>query len=926
MFENLHTQKMKPYTYLLIILIQLSFCQAVKGNKRQNSIQKIEVTDSETKEPLVGASILYYGAGASQKGTLSNAEGVAYLQGESHSCTVIISYIGYKTYKGTIQLGKKKLIRIRLTPDHTILQEVVVTASESKGMTSSSKIDTQAMSHLQPSSFTDLLSLLPGGLSSNPQMGSVNTIRMREAGGLGKNYDFSSLGTAFIVDDVPIATDANLQSVPGSTSAHTGRDITSKGVDMRTLSTDNIESVEVIRGIPSVRYGDVSTGVVKIKQKEHATPLEFRFKADQFSKLFYTGKGVNINHNHLLNLHIDYMDSKIDPRNRLENFKRITSSARLQGRYKVGQKGKLMWNSSVNFSGTFDHVKTDPEVSEKHDRYKNTNRRVAINNKLRYITGFSKGLRNISLTPSISAQFDKVEQTREIFLTMPSAIPNSKENGSFDAIYLPSHYISDLVIEGKPINAYLQLSSQWAFNLAKSKHLVDLGGEFRYDKNKGRGQIYDVALPPSPSMSTRPRTYREIPALKKLSFFLEDNIILPLTEKKQVEIEAGVRGIQLTGQDKSYDINNKMYLDPRINAMVDVVHTQLADANFRWRIGGGWGILTKTPTLAQLYPDKIYYDLEELNYYHNNPNYRRLVLRTHIYEKKSSNLKANRNQKAEIRSDFSWKGYRLSTTYFHEKSNSGFRDQSGYLILPYRKYDTTGIDPSAIKEKPQLESLPFSEEVYMAQASYIGNGSKLQKQGVEFQFNTPRFKKINTRITFNGAWFKTEYNDNTEDWKNSSIVYEGKQLPYMGRYRWNDRSVFQTLNTSLMFDTYLPLLGLTFSTTMQNRWINKAVYYAKNNIPFEYIDREGVIRPYTEKEAEHPKLQWLVLRESSSSRSSVPHAMTINFKANKNIGEHMNLSLFVNKIWSYTPSYSRNGIRIHRSTSPYFGMEMNLKF
>ena len=41
------------------------------------------------------------------------------------------------------------------------LNEVVVTASESKRATSASIVDRTAMKHLQPSSFSDLMELVP---------------------------------------------------------------------------------------------------------------------------------------------------------------------------------------------------------------------------------------------------------------------------------------------------------------------------------------------------------------------------------------------------------------------------------------------------------------------------------------------------------------------------------------------------------------------------------------------------------------------------------------------------------------------------------------------------------------------------------------------------------------------------------------------
>lgn len=101
-----------------------------------------------------------------------------------------------------------------------------------------------------------------------------------------------------------------------------------KGVDMRTLSTDNIEKVEIIRGIPSVAYGNVSNGAVIIQRKTSESPLSARFKADKTSKLFSVGKGIRLDGNgrYILNADVNYLDAKIDPRN---SVKTIRASRRL---------------------------------------------------------------------------------------------------------------------------------------------------------------------------------------------------------------------------------------------------------------------------------------------------------------------------------------------------------------------------------------------------------------------------------------------------------------------------------------------------------------------------------------------------------------------------------------------------------------------
>ena len=61
---------------------------------------------------------------------------------------------------------------------------------------------------------------------------------------------------------------------------------------MRSISTDDIESVEIVRGIPSAEYGNLTSGLVNIKRIRKSTPFTARFKADEYSKLFSVGKGI----------------------------------------------------------------------------------------------------------------------------------------------------------------------------------------------------------------------------------------------------------------------------------------------------------------------------------------------------------------------------------------------------------------------------------------------------------------------------------------------------------------------------------------------------------------------------------------------------------------------------------------------------------
>ena len=305
------------------------------------------VSDAQTHERIPFATVTI---NPGKHVTQTDASGNFYLNIDGGDYTVNVSFVGYKSYKIQLVISSDRTLDVLIDEDSHVLGDVVVTAKESTGITSTSRIDRDAMAHLQPTSFTDLMELLPGNISHNPNMGSVNTIKLRETGSSNDDYAISSLGTLFMVDGAPINGDANMTSVPdGSESA---RDITGKGVDMRTLSTDNIESVEVVRGIPSAEYGNLTSGMVNIKRIRRATPFTARFKADEYSKLVSAGKGFYLRKTgHIMNVDAGYLDSKVDPRNNLENYKRLNLSARFNLRFEHPAV-TTSWITGIDYTGS----------------------------------------------------------------------------------------------------------------------------------------------------------------------------------------------------------------------------------------------------------------------------------------------------------------------------------------------------------------------------------------------------------------------------------------------------------------------------------------------------------------------------------------------------------------------------------------------
>ena len=136
-------------------------------------------------------------------------------------------------------------------------------------------------------------------------------------------------------------------------------------------------------------------------------------------------------------------------------------------------------------------------------------------------------------------------------------------------------------------------------------------------------------LPLYPGMSARQRKLSDIPANHTLSFYAEENLKVPMMGGS-LEMVAGVRAATMPGLPSDYAMHGRFYADPRFNVGFNFPRFGLCGLPTFFRLSTGWGMHTKNPTMEQLFPDKVYMDLVELNYYHDNPDYRRIRLMTYI--------------------------------------------------------------------------------------------------------------------------------------------------------------------------------------------------------------------------------------------------------------------------------------------------------
>ena len=924
----------KLFILYLFLVACASMPLKIRGQSQSTVTLTIRVLENVQTHPVADARLMLTRGGESRWGS-TDQEGKCILKDIAPGTyTLLISHVSYIPYRQVVVIGAKQSNIVCVLNRLTVtLDDVYVTARESKGLTSSSHIGHEALEHIQPSSIADVLELLPGGYAKDPNFKNPSVIALREVGRPTSQYNTSSLGTAFVVDGRRINTDANMQWMLGATTTSSTNyvpNFMNSGVDMRSISTDDIDSIVVVRGIPSVKYGELTSGLLRIERKKGKTPLEARLKADRNTRLYYIGKGLSLNGNATLNVGLDYMDSNPEKRTSVYGYQRYTAGVRGS---KGWTPGSATWNLSMAFdyTGSLNQVKADEEMNQNQvNSYQSDYSNYAYSMSLRYaISDKNAVLTQAELSGSVSYDKDIMKRTQDINLVgRVGSLQQNTTEGEFDAVILPNEYEAYQEVDGRPFYASVQADAKLGLptgKVVKSEFLA--GMEWDMSKNYGRGQVYDPERPPMGDGGYRQRPYRDIPASHLLGAFVENTTRVLLGEHV-LRTQVGVRSSTPLHMDHRYAMAGHFFWDPRLNAQWKFPGWKIGGQVLDISLSGGIGMHSKMPTLDQLYPELDYLDIVEFVMLYP-VNMKRLHYRTYIHDPINYALKPARNLKWEVRAELEVAGIAASVTWYREDMKSGFRGISNYTIHDYTKYSIPqGLDIHSYDGPIPLSDLNKAPQKEFFTTGGIANGSRTQKKGVEYTLMTPRYPLIATRFTVSGAWMFTRYSNSVPLYQKPTVVVGGYERDYIAKYE-DDNSYTRWLsNTNFNADTYLPRLGLSFSASFQCFWTQSTVNGVFSSYPVSYIGLDGIEHAYTaESVAEKPMLETLFFRPVTvPDRSSTPFSMNVNLKATKKIfGNKINLAIFVNKLLDSHSNYTRNGVTFYRFVNPYFGMEMNIK-
>lgn len=278
------------------------------------------MVQDENKTPLLGVSIIDKNT---KKWAITDEKGqfpLPFL--EEYDLDIQLLGMEKKALK-----GKDTSITIILKEETLSLKEVVVTADKVKDKTSSAiTLDKYAISQFQSLSLSDVLQQLPGQAIKNIDLTAPKSIQLRSALSSLNN----AFGVGFIIDDMYISNDENMQSygytrIGGSNTAAFSH--MNSSIDLRTIPAANIEKVEVISGIADAKYGNATSGLIIIERKAGVSPLQLSASMVGGGNTINVQKGFKLPQKWgSLSLSLDYLNSNSDPRNDLMSFNRLSAT------------------------------------------------------------------------------------------------------------------------------------------------------------------------------------------------------------------------------------------------------------------------------------------------------------------------------------------------------------------------------------------------------------------------------------------------------------------------------------------------------------------------------------------------------------------------------------------------------------------------
>ena len=924
--------------FLYILLLVLSLPAVAAGPLKVTG----KICDAGTGEPVPGAILQldedYLWAVSGEDGGFS-LEGV-----QEGTYTLSVSCLGYNSVTMTLKVDASvKDLVIKMEISSLALQEVVVTAETSKdNINTTQRIGRTALDHLQMNSMGGIAALLPGGKTINPDLTTDNTFSLRSGGSTAGNAAFS---TAVEINGVRMGDNADFGGM--------------NGIGTRSISVENIESVEVITGVPSAEYGDLGSGMVKVTTKKGRTPLNIVLSVNPRTYSTSVSKGVGLGEG-VLNFSGEWARATSKLTSPYTSYTRRGFTADYTRTF-----GKVLrLEAGINGNRGGMDSRNDPDAFSDEFTKERDN---LLTPHLKMVWLLNRGwVTNFTLDGSI--YYHDQRSLYHKYNSYASAQPavHATEQGYWPAGSLPLTYYSDQITDSKELDYSLSLKYNWLRHWGGAKNSIKAGVHWKADGNVGRGEWYK-----DPSLAAdgyRPRPYSDYPYMHTVAAFAEDNVTIPVG-KTSLNLMAGLRWENVFISGAVYDKLN--ILSPRFNARWTV------SDNFSVR--GGWGIAGKLPSFYILYPRQEYRDIQTFGFTHGGqPSYIYYTMPYTMAYNPSLRWQKNRNAEAGI--DASFHGIKLGLVGFFNITKDPYG--LGTVYEPF-SYNVTGIpegytmpaDPDIVVDH-QTGTVYFrdTDDFYVpgglkvtdrtfAASRRQENGADIRRYGAELTVDFPEIRPIGTTIRLDAAWTHSEFTSDIpvsyyqNGWSHTSLPNRSYQYAgiYAGAAGVSNGRRTDNVDANLTIITHIPVARLIISCRIEAALLRNSqnlsdraftvgaasnaptggdIYDGESYTavyPVAYIGLDGVEHPWTEASAEDPELSRLILRSGNiytfAADGYQPFA-SANLSVTKEIGDHVSLSFFANNFTNSRSFVTSRATGVSAIFTPnfYYGLTCRLKF
>lgn len=877
------------------------------------------VVDADQRKPISGVKVGIENTGI---WTVTDQSGNFTIRYHANE-TVLFSRAGLLEERKTYATPPVSGISVEMQMASIRIKEVELSAR--KKNFSEIEIKEEALQKIQSFSLGDVLQQLPGQFIKPMAHTEMKNIVLRTATGETPFYsapdaeDFGNkaFGTQLVINDIAVSNNGNMQQYnTASSSPFTnglyGFNVTTNndkgvitpalpnyGADLRQIPTENIEKIEVIAGIPDAKYGDLTSGLIKVETKSGKRPLQILTSLVEGTYQAGASQGFQLNEKgDALNVSLNYMNTNSSPRTGDVFYKRYA--------------GNLLWTKHAangNFRNRLglDYMQDLNEGQSGEDMYhgiyvRTTNKQFSLRNNMNlkfgdaFLDGFNA---NLGVTYG-----DQNSMRRMFYNTQAKPYPVSMTEGVYYADYTPPQYFEYNYVDGNPLNIFLDSDVYKTIKTSKDWiHNVSLGINYRYSDNFGAGRSSNL----NGTFSTVPSTignantgnrnydFDQVNSMQQFAAYLQNNIFKRFANSTSLTVNTGLR----------YDLQNKYsVLSPRVNASYRMKNLILR---------GGAGLATKAPSLNMIYTGPRYIDML-LGDYRLPGVYSVAIAQTIIAPANNADLKPSKSWRTEAGFDYKFPFATIALTGYRNLLFDGFTTYSNIIELQRSKVEIIENGTA----QPTFD-IVGTENFYYIQ-SLQTNGLDSEDTGLEMIVNFKKIESLNLNIGLRATYVETVNNKTVNSYvratENPDIAY-GVFSPYT--------STTQASRAGINLDYHIPDAGLIISVSSDHFLLDSRITRG-NQYPEYYLDNNLVSHAVTAADLENN-----IIKEMRRSRGTDFYDLdgktfhNFHLRVSKDFLSGVRISVYLNNMFNLK-AFDQYGRRYAGFTPMTFGGNLSYQF